>query len=459
MWLYVPTTSSPSAPAPSTPSLSESSWQFRALASSVTLSETHSAAGSWYRRWKRDAWLQRLCSRMCEPSTAEDSVDSWIASQLVFRANHSPALASDSEATIHDTCSRTSSGSQLSLRPKSSGSRTSPDSSQLPLFCTNPKSSLTLPNSLRLRGLRETRGTVGALTLTERGYTGVYSENAASPHCCMSSASWKEQVTERRGACSRRRKSARRTSGSVCSSWPTATEGDSTNTRNATAGRNGPPGHAGVTLVDAITTWPTPRAADSESCGNHPEATDSLTGATRLWTTPNVPNRGKESKESTRGSKTGVDLQTQADMWQTPRAGENEETPETYQARRMRMTPADRPGETGTLSLQVGSWPTPKGRDHKGQSQRGEHGLGDALANMAENTCQSSRLDPQTGTHGSESSKQTRRLNPRFVTFLMGWPLIVGIGSERWETAWSVWRQRMRTELSRLNSGMEADAA
>jgi site-specific DNA-cytosine methylase len=43
---------------------------------------------------------------------------------------------------------------------------------------------------------------------------------------------------------------------------------------------------AGMPLAIASQNWPTPRSEDSESCGNHPNAVDSLGGASRLWTTP-----------------------------------------------------------------------------------------------------------------------------------------------------------------------------
>lgn len=42
----------------------------------------------------------------------------------------------------------------------------------------------------------------------------------------------------------------------------------------------------GDNLQTNATNWPTPRSEDAESCGNHPEATDSLTGATKQWGTP-----------------------------------------------------------------------------------------------------------------------------------------------------------------------------
>lgn len=39
-------------------------------------------------------------------------------------------------------------------------------------------------------------------------------------------------------------------------------------------------------LPEQVTQWATPRTEDGESCGNHPGKQDSLTGQTRLWSTP-----------------------------------------------------------------------------------------------------------------------------------------------------------------------------
>jgi hypothetical protein len=65
--------------------------------------------------------------------------------------------------------------------------------------------------------------------------------------------------------------------------WATATVGDSKQTASsADAKARG----FDMTLSEAGKSWPSPRAEDSESCGNHPGATDSLTGATRGWARP-----------------------------------------------------------------------------------------------------------------------------------------------------------------------------
>ncbi len=62
--------------------------------------------------------------------------------------------------------------------------------------------------------------------------------------------------------------------------------------------------------------WPTARAEDSESCGNHPDATDSLTGATRHWLTPH----GMNGQDHTGKQGRGGEFAKQVTNWPTPNA-------------------------------------------------------------------------------------------------------------------------------------------
>jgi hypothetical protein len=55
---------------------------------------------------------------------------------------------------------------------------------------------------------------------------------------------------------------------------------------------------------NAGASWPTPRAEDSECCGNHPNAQDSLTGVTREWPTPDTINR-KSARAMTASTENG----------------------------------------------------------------------------------------------------------------------------------------------------------
>lgn len=68
---------------------------------------------------------------------------------------------------------------------------------------------------------------------------------------------------------------------------------------------------------------------------------------------------------------TSASASSSSAYWMTPRAGENDESVEAYQARRMRMDPAERMGVNGTLSIQAKEFqasarPTPTANDWKG---------------------------------------------------------------------------------------------
>ena len=84
---------------------------------------------------------------------------------------------------------------------------------------------------------------------------------------------------------------------------------------------------------------------------------------------------------------------------------------------------------------------TPTARDHK-----------DGATTLA-NTPVNGLLGRQvlvTPMAGSDTSNVRRTLNPLFVEALMGWPTgWTGFASVA--TEWSLWLQRMRSELSQLN--------
>jgi DNA (cytosine-5)-methyltransferase 1 len=102
-------------------------------------------------------------------------------------------------------------------------------------------------------------------------------------------------------------------------------------------------------------------------------------------------------------------------------------------------------------------WPMPMSRDHRsGHAIKSDEELwgkkGRPLERVA-TSFRSSRLD-QVPPNGDGSSDQRRSLNPRFVEWLMGWP-IGWTASEPVETGLSLWLQRSRTALSMLLSRPE----
>ena len=105
--------------------------------------------------------------------------------------------------------------------------------------------------------------------------------------------------------------------------------------------------HGGANLADDVTNWPTARAEDSESCGNHGAATDSLTGATNRWKTPH----GLSSADGG-----GGEFQKAAELWSTPNASQIETRKQV-----------GAPERENLLGGQAKDWPTPDSRSHHAQ--------------------------------------------------------------------------------------------
>lgn len=212
----------------------------------------------------------------------------------------------------------------------------------------------------------------------------------------------------RSGAISQQKVLALRTGDSACSSWPTVRpcSGERSSGANRTE-----PYDAWESGQEA--KWPTPRGEDSESCGNHPDATDSLTGATSLWTSPVATeraNRGNRARKNGHSAGGESNLADDVSLWATPRAAERqqENSADDYQA----------------ISKQVETWATPASRDYRSPNatsyqDRSDSTKGEQLVNQVEHHF----LPPDQKQTGDESQKcSIRRLNPAFVCWLMGWP-------------------------------------
>jgi len=226
-------------------------------------------------------------------------------------------------------------------------------------------------------------------------------------------------------------------------------------------------------LSKRMPAWPTPRAEDSESCGNHPGATDSLTGVIKMWATPDAnpeapnsgTNRGKDYGVARRRL-TVQGLGNQAMLWQTPNSRDGDKW----------NNRAPGSGHNNNLSGHVAHWPTPSGsvaqdggesveswdarREILKQTANNGNGAGEPLT-IASLRCLSSLPAPQTSTPGERSleSGQTsrRRLNPRFVSWLMNlpspvWTSLAPINSAHSETPWSVCALRRRLSYLLDNS-------
>lgn len=167
--------------------------------------------------------------------------------------------------------------------------------------------------------------------------------------------------------------------------------------------------------------WPSARAEDSESTGPETHPGESLTGATRrvmeTWATPKTIAGGPE-----KGRGRSEDLQAMAEQWATPQARDyRSETAEFRHNHFLALGRQVLQIETaGALSSsdgrsllppcpRIGPWadgryPTPAAEER--------------VSTQNEGRVPHSR--PSSGT--PTLTGWTRRLNPLFVEWLMGWP-------------------------------------
>lgn len=188
--------------------------------------------------------------------------------------------------------------------------------------------------------------------------------------------------------------------------------------------------------ADASSFWPTAVVSDSESSARgttttgvmHPGA--SLTDAMREWATPNASLHNYL------------------------------EEPASYEERSARLVAEGTRPLGVNLGQQAQTWPTPAARDSKGANgpehlakKRGHH---DQLPNAV--ALWSGHPDPTTEQGGLEPSPPThtsRRLNPAFVEWLMGWPAGWSLPGSfgptdfaSWATEWSRRRPPRRSRSS-----------
>lgn len=371
-WLYVPGLEGWS---------SESGSPSEATAPSVTSSGKPTPRPLSWRGWKKRPWVALLYGTISQPSTAALGVASWISSLRDSLASRSAQPASSSGSTTSGGYGHSWSESLGKFGPDGSFSKTCLD-----LFGTD-----------------------------------------SDP----SSVAWPSSGTMQSGACSARTASAPPMNGDGSSSWATPTEWlqeENPETwerrRQDLAAKGYNANGAGRPLDMQASSWPSPRAEDSEAIGNHPGQRDSLYAEVQQWPTPVVPNGGRTTNTSSYredGSKRQVILDAIVQHWPTPTAGD-----------------ANSSGSrnTGTQA-------------HNGVSLTDMVTTGDSVGRDSH----SFPPVPAISSCGSECSPKHRRLNPLFVEWLMGWPIgwtSVQTDSGSQATGLSLWRSRMRFALSRL---------
>lgn len=184
---------------------------------------------------------------------------------------------------------------------------------------------------------------------------------------------------------------------------------------------------AQATSESGCSSWPTAKANDAEKRGNvsatkYPE----LVSAAQQWITPTVNNQTRVNNG------TGPSLTTQSTNWPTAGTNDHKGTAKLGQRR----------GQLDEAAEQVWSTPIAHNASHNASDKSGNNS---DLARDAQIFHSSRPVQPNT-TDGGESSKQTRRLNPRFVEWLMGWP-IGWTDCDSPATGLCRYRRRMRSQL------------
>lgn len=358
-WLYVPESAGWSLA--SAPRASGSGWH---TAPCVMSSGTPTPRACSWRGWATRGWIARLSGLTLTRSSARAGVDAWISSLPA-----SPARATAWPASANSKTTRAICG---------------PGRGE---FCA-----AWVPNGSFWRTFQ------ASLFRTGR---------EAAPRLSLgSSESWPRTGGTRNGQLFLRAAWAPLTSASGCSCWPTPF---------GFQGGNGPDGNEFSTMVRQ---WPSPRSEDSENCGNHPGATDSLTGATRMWMTPDTPGGGRAMTREevaangmTENGKRSVGLENQTKFWQTPNQGMHDSRIQVGAEEREDLLPA-----------QARKWPPPGSNDHKGSAKMGQR-RGQLDEAVEQRFSPPVRVQTPSGAELSPTSRTLRRrLNPAFVCWLMGWP-------------------------------------
>ncbi len=389
MWIHLPSTCCPSAPA-TADSTSPSSWLCRTLARSCTWRAKSLPAKSWSRACARVGWMTRRSGLICEPSTATLGVGAWIAS---LRA--SPARTS--------------------------------------------------PRPARGRGSRRARAADSSSTSCASFAR--YDLDTSSWKTCQRSlfedstsfsGRWPKQGTMRSGCVSRRRKWAPPTAASGSSCWPTpqTAETDSVEPRPSREATNRKTEYLGRTVQQWIgwtpesATWPTPDANVFQ---------DGMECTLEEW--EERRRRLKDSAKTPNGNGCGTPLSMAANLWSTAKCSEDSQTHRSKER-----------SDELLLTGQAQQWMTPSATDHKGSTAPGQR-RGQLSEQTECPTGLPDPATATGGAESSPSAPASRRrLNPLFVEWLQGlpanWTSLASTDSEAWET----WSCRSRALLRLLCS-------
>ncbi len=227
-----------------------------------------------------------------------------------------------------------------------------------------------------------------------------------------------------------------------------------------------------VEIVSGSSEWPTPRSHEAGDYtydkGDKAKPRPTLSGAAKMFPTPNVPNGGRSVRKDAvwkgssaydpeTGQKIQVGLEHHVRMWPTPTATDGSKAPKYYaggnpslpHAVKVWPTPKSSPsgpdyaragregagGDDLATAVARDLWPTPTSSDAKGRGKKYAQG-GTPLSCAAKTWPTPSARDWKSSNASPETMKKNARplnetvtrgaggaLNPMWVEWLMGWPL------------------------------------
>ena len=248
------------------------------------------------------------------------------------------------------------------------------------------------------------------------------------------SGTWPDSGTMRNGRVYELQNSAP----AICESgsllWPTTRA--SSGGGNRSAYREAPYRPA---LAQKAQNWPTPRREDGESCGNHPGAVDSLTGAAKIWPTPNAHDAtgGPRNRQNSVGAGHQTTIAEQAEHWNSSGNGSASAADDPGRLSKTQPeclhlfdVPDAEPETSQTEDCSPTNWQTP-GTDSfrsRGGDRKDEMGL-DQQARRWDFPSFPDQQIPDGQTFCEQDpislllSLQLKRLNPRFEEWLMKFPI------------------------------------
>ncbi len=437
MWIRIPSTSYPPVPE-AMDWTSASDWQSPMLARSAALNTKPMPVKSWQRAWTKKKWMKRLYGRILKPSMAARGAESWIALLQATRARASVRPVSALDPMTLARFGRTLSELPMNQKCHASGGKTSP--AQTPSNIISSKSSPTWKElAFELRQYSSELRTL-VPRINASGFSRWPTARMEDAESCGNHPGAQDSLT------------------GITKNWATPVKADCEGTHG---------GRMEKSLRTDVAMWQTPKSPDG---GNISRSGDRkgeklLGGQAKHWPTPKTPTGGPESAadKAHRPDAGGGDLQASARDWPTPNASDGDKAPSNY-ARgnpslpgksKNWMTPhglsADQGQGDGEFGKMARNWPTPMVRGYKSGSVNPETTNRNSRP-LSEAAYLFSPQDPKSLKTGAPSSKSTKRLNPRFVEWLMGWPIGWTDCASR-EMELYQWQQRMRSLLSRLISG------